>query len=111
MNDREYGWQGFNGSRNEWAWNALEYYELQGAKDYDDVEREIMCRELLKTKTNYDKLKAKLEKASGAIPYVPIDEYMPELRGQIDNLITNCDPEDLPRMIMTVVRQAIEATK
>lgn len=57
MSEVESPWHEFNGTRNDWAWNYLENYELLAAMEDGNVAYEIMIKELLKTKAEVERLK------------------------------------------------------
>ena len=61
MSREEYSWEKFKGTREEWAWFALESFDLPSAIDYDDVEGEIKIKELLKTRSELTRWKEMAE--------------------------------------------------
>lgn len=58
----EYLWDNFKGTRNEWAWHWLEFHYLYWAKEDDDIDTEIFCKELLKSKQELKEARANIEK-------------------------------------------------
>ena len=63
-------WDGFNGTKNEWAWFTLKEYDLPSSMEYDDIDEEFKIRELLKTKTELEQERKKSAKLVSALVYI-----------------------------------------
>lgn len=77
---------------------------------YIDSCRDKSCRDSLCT-CAYDTANialSEIDKISKPPEYVPIDEWMPDLRKQIEVVLNCSDIGDVPRMVMILVRQAFE---